>query len=124
MKRQIRNFIILFMLINYNVNSQTIFYNQEGLKIDKINASNYRIYNLDKTSNKGVFKEFNMQNKLLIESGFLKFDFANKKNEVLNGKYIEYRNDSIYKINYQNNIPINQVDVYDSKNRIMSTLLL
>lgn len=122
MKRQIRNFIILFMLINYNVNSQTIFYNQEGLKIDKINASNYRIYNLDKTSNKGVFKEFNMQNKLLIESGFLKFDFANKKNEVLNGKYIEYRNDSIYKINYQNNIPINQVDVYDSKNRIIEII--
>jgi aspartyl protease family protein len=122
MKTQIHNLIIFLFFINYNANSQTVFYNQDGLKIDKLDASNYRIYILDKTNKKGVFKEFNMQNKLLIESSFLKFDFFNKKNQILNGNYTEYRNDSIYRINYKNNIPINQVNVYDNKNRIIEII--
>ena len=73
MKNQVIVFIIfIFSLIN-NANAQTIFYNENGLKVDKINATCYRIYKLDKTAKKGTIKEFNMQNILLKESGFLKF---------------------------------------------------
>lgn len=118
MKFKIQIFFIYFVLTIYSVNAQKIYYDQNGLKIDKLNASNYRIYSFDKNKNKGVFKEFNMQNKLLIESSFIKFDFSNKKNEILNGKFIKYSNDSIYKTIYKNNIPINQVNVFDNKNRI------
>lgn len=122
MKRQIHNLIAFFFFINYNVNSQTVFYNQDGLKIDKLNASNYRIYNVDKTNKKGVFKEFDMKNKLLVVSEFLKFDFINKKNQILNGNYTEFRNDSTYKIIYKNNIPINQVNVFDNNDRIIKII--
>lgn len=119
MKIQIQIFIIFIVSIIYNVNAQTIFYNENGLKVNKVDASNYRIYKLDKTNKQGTFKEYDMQNKLLKESGFLKFDFADIKKEILNGKFSEYINDTIYKINYKNNIPINQVNVYDNKNRII-----
>ena len=118
MKKQIIAFIIFISSIALDVNAQTIFYNEDGLKVDKINATCYRIYKLDKTAKKGTFKEFNMQNILLKESGFLKFDFNDKKKQILNDKYTEYRNDSIFKINYKNNLPINQMEVYDNKNRL------
>lgn len=118
MKIQIHIFIIFIVSLIYNANAQTIFYNENGVKVNKIDATNYRIYKLDKTAKKGTFKEFNMQNVLLKESGFLKFDFNDKKKQILNDKYTEYRNDSIYRINYKNNLPINQMDVYDKKNRL------
>ena len=119
MKKQIIAFIIFISSIALDVNAQTIFYNEDGLKVNKTDATSYRIYTLDKTAKKGTFKEFNMQNVLLKESGFLKFDFTDKTKQILNNKYIEYKNDSIFKINYKNNIPINQMDVYDKKNRLL-----
>ena len=119
MKKQIIAFIIFISSIALDVNAQTIFYNEDGLKVNKTDATSYRIYTLDKTAKKGTFKEFNMQNVLLKESGFLKFDFTDKTKQILNNKYIEYKNDSIFRINYKNNIPINQMDVYDKKNRLL-----
>mgnify|MGYP003585082433 CR=1 FL=1 len=113
--------IIIFFLIN-KINGQTIFYNEDGFKVDKSIASSYRVYKFDKSKTKGTFKEFNIQNKLLSEGGFLKFDFLNKNNEILNGEFTEYRNDSVFKLNFRNNIPIKQVNVYDNKNRIISTI--
>jgi hypothetical protein len=118
MKIQIHIFIIFIFSIICNANAQTIFYNENGLKVNKNDATNYRIYKLDKTLKKGTFKEFNLQNVLLKESGFLKFDFNDKKKQILNDKYTEYRNDSIFRINYKNNLPINQMDVFDKKNRL------
>jgi aspartyl protease family protein len=119
MKKQIIVFIIFISSIAFDLNAQTIFYNEDGLKVNKTDATSYRIYTLDKTAKKGTFKEFNMQNILLKESGFLKFDFTDKSKQILNNKYIEYRNDSIFRINYKNNLPINQMDVYDKKNRLI-----
>ena len=119
MKKQIIVFIICISSIAFDANAQTIFYNEDGLKVNKDEATSYRIYTLDKTAKKGTFKEFNMQNVLLKESGFLKFDFSDKSKQILNNKYTEYRNDSIFRINYKNNLPLNQMDVYDKKNRLL-----
>lgn len=119
MKRKVQVFIIFIFSIIYGVDAQTIFYNENGLKVNKTDATLYRIYSLDKNVKKGTFKEFNMQNVLIKESGFLKFDFNDIKKQILNNKYTEYRNDSIFRINYQNNLPINQMDVYDKKNRLL-----
>lgn len=113
--------IFLYTIISC-ANAQTIFYNEKGVKVNKTEATNYRIYKLDKTLAKGTFKEYNMQNKLIKESGFLKFDFTDKKLEILNGKSSEYQNDTIYKINYKNNIPINQLDIYDPQNKIIAII--
>lgn len=119
MKKQMIVFIIFISSIAFDANAQTIFYNEDGLKVNKDEATSYRIYTLDKTAKKGTFKEFNMQNVLLKESGFIKFDFSDKSKQILNNKYTEYRNDSIFRINYKNNLPLNQMDVYDKKNRLL-----
>jgi aspartyl protease family protein len=122
MKNQLYCFVILYMFVSYAVNSQTIYYDKLGVKTEKAGAVNYRIYSLDKTGSKGVFREFNIQGKLILESEFLKFDFSNTKNEILNGKYTRYQEDAVFKTNYKNNIPINQVNVYDNKNRITAII--
>lgn len=114
--------IIFSILIVNEINSQIVYYSDSGFVVNKTKATNYRVYNFDNTKKKGFFKEYNFQNKLLIESGFIKFDFFDKKNQILDGQYIEYRNDTIYKINYKNNIPINQVNIYDNKNRIIQII--
>ncbi|MFZ4462484.1 MAG: retropepsin-like aspartic protease family protein [Bacteroidales bacterium] len=102
--------------------AQTIYYDAVGKKTDRLNAKCYRIYKLDKTNKRGIFNEFDMQNKLLSKSGFVAFDLSDKKNEIIDGTYIEYKNDTTFKIEYINNIPINQVDVYDAKNRIIEII--
>jgi len=116
--------LLLFCIFYFfsNSNAQTIYYDALGKKTDRSNALSYRIYKLDKNNKRGIFNEFDMQNKLLSESGFITFDFSDKKNEIIDGTYIEYKNDSIFKIIYINNIPINQVDVYDTKNRIIEII--
>ena len=64
--------IIIFFLIN-KINGQTIFYNEDGFKVDKSIASSYRVYKFDKSKTKGTFKEFNIQNKLISEGGLIKY---------------------------------------------------
>ena len=47
MKKQIIVFIIFISLIAFDLNAQTIFYNEDGLKVNKTDATSYRIYKLD-----------------------------------------------------------------------------